>query len=174
MGFSHQTAIAAVSLLAFALGLSAAAAGQNAGRVPAAKPTTVSVDLAMETGGERWLTVAPQEVPAGTVVLLFDEEAMTAVNEETSLGTATVPDFYLVKQDAGDKALPMTLDKSRVDLEALKGEMGLGRIDATGRRSITLKLEPGEYLLFDNAGDAFSEGAHTVLTVTPGEPRPSN
>ncbi|MGH6946833.1 MAG: hypothetical protein ACREDZ_05855 [Kiloniellales bacterium] len=170
MKSSRLTTLAAASVLAPALALPAVAAEQSAKLTTGAKPATVTVDLAMETGGERWLTVSPQKVPAGKVVLQFDEEAITAVNEGTSLGMATAPEFYLVKRATGDETLPMSLDRSRVDLEELEGEMGLGRIDANGRRSITLKLEPGGYLLFDNAGDAFSEGAHTLLSVTPEEP----
>ena len=154
-----------------ALIAAAAALTLTAGAAFAA-PTTITVTLnnqplngdlptnmGMAMGGDMSkatmsVTAEPNTAPAGEI-------SFVATNKSGDL----IHEMILVKIADPKKALPFISDENRVDEDAA-GHLGeVSELDPGKSGTLTLKLDPGTYMLFCNIPGHYVAGMWTTVTV---------
>lgn len=122
--------------------------------------TDLSNDLGMAMPGADMrkammtVTASPQVVPAGEVTFV-------AKNKSTD----TTHKMILIKVADAGRQLPYVAPESRVDEDAA-GHLGeVAELDPGRSGSLSMKLDPGTYMLFCNVPGHYMAGMWTTVTV---------
>ena len=106
--------------------------------------------------GAMGITASLAEVPAGEVTFTVTNDSKGMIHEMI---------LSPVKDETA--SLPYVIDEMRVDEEAA-GHLGeVAELDPGKSGTLTLNLEPGNYLLFCNIPGHYALGMWTLVTVTP-------
>jgi uncharacterized cupredoxin-like copper-binding protein len=124
---------------------------------------------ACDSGGEAPATPSPENAIAVTLTdfKIKPAEAETTAGPVTFDLTNDGPSdhtFFLARTDLADDALPVT--DHLVDVGRLEVTTQIDRFDFGTERSISLDLEPGEYVMFCNLTGHYESDMHTAFTVT--------
>ena len=137
-------ALAAVLLCTFALPALAADA------------QVVNAELVEKPDGGQGIMLDADEVKPGMVT--FNVKNTSADMDHN---------LMLVKTDLAPADFPMDAAGRRVEEEKFKGIEKLGELHPGEKRSTTIKLTAGKYILFCNEPGHFKEGMVTPFTVAP-------
>lgn len=158
----HVGAIALISVLALSLvacggddddSSSDAGSGGDSGGVtvaPGATGTPVAVELGEKSDTDYSMTATPASVPAGSVTFTAKN---TGKKEH---------EMVVLKTDEAPDALVVTADK--VSEDASVGEIPETKAGETG--TVTLDLEPGDYVLVCNIAKHYARHMYMAFTVT--------
>ena len=139
-------------MAALATALLACVGGDDAGETdPAGGESQASVAVSLGTPHEFGLEVLPAAIAAGRVQ--FD------VTNRGELLHA----FAVVTLDGEPTALPLA--GSSVDLSQLEVLAAIPEVGPADASSVTVELEPGEYLVFCTIGGHYISGMWSLLTV---------
>ena len=122
----------------------------------AASPQVVNADLWDKPDGTQGLTLSTTQVKPGKVTFNVKN---SSVGEDHEL--------LLVKTDLAPDAFPMEADGARVEEEKFKGLVELGDVHPGKKRSTTIKVTAGKYILFCNEAGHFKAGMYSAFTVAP-------
>jgi uncharacterized cupredoxin-like copper-binding protein len=100
------------------------------------------------------VTASPAVVPAGEVTFVA-----------TNKSADTVHEMILIKVADAGKQLPYVANESRVDEDAA-GHLGeVAELDPGTSGSLSMKLDPGTYMLFCNVPGHYMAGMWATVTV---------
>ncbi len=117
--------------------------------------TTVKVVESGEGGGAMSISVDKTHIPAGDVLFLVSNSAMTEAHE-----------MILVKLKSADQKIPLIASKHRVDEAKLKTLGEVADLQPAANGELKAKLAPGDYLLLCNIKGHYEAGMATRLKVT--------
>src|SRR3569833_3682836 len=156
-------ALAALALICASLGVALPAAAKSIvngtlNNQPLSSDLPNNLGMAM-SGGDMskammGVFAVPSTVPAGEVTF-------TATNRSTD----TIHEMILIKVTDPKKALPYVAADSKVDEDAA-GHLGeVSELDPGKSGSLTMKLDPGTYMLLCNVPGHYMAGMWTTVTV---------
>ena len=116
----------------------------------------VNAELQQKPDGSQGIMLSTAEVKPGMVT--FNVKNTSADMDHNLL---------LVKTDLAPADFPMDAAGRRVEEEKFKGIEKLGDLHPHKKRSTTIKLTAGKYILFCNEPGHFKEGMVTPFTVAP-------
>lgn len=122
---------------------------------PAFAAETVAVSLVGERGGEMAIKLDHASMPAGQITFHVVNSAMNTPHE-----------MVLVKADSPDAKLAVDAATNRVNEKALTSEGEVGGLKAGQSGDLSVKLEPGNYMLICNVKGHYAAGMHIAFTVT--------
>lgn len=122
---------------------------------PAFAAETVAVSLVGERGGEMAIKLDHASMPAGTITFHVLNSAMNTPHE-----------MVLLKANSADAKLDVDAKTNRVSEAALPSEGEVSGLKAGQSGDLTVKLEPGNYVLICNLKGHYAAGMHTSFTVT--------
>src|SRR5215468_595207 len=122
----------------------------------AASAQVVNAELQQKPDGSQGIMLSTDEVKPGMVT--FNVKNTSADMDHNLL---------LVKTDLAPADFPMDAAGRRVEEEKFKGIEKLGDLHPHEKRSTTIKLTAGKYILFCNEPGHFKEGMVTSFTVAP-------
>ncbi len=145
----------AMAVLALFLAVTTVGCGSSS------KPS--SVGSASESG--EWGPVAITEkdfgIAASTAQAPAGEVTFSIHNDGPS-----VHEFVVIKTDLDDGKLPLVADGSEVDEDQLEGVGEQEDIQPGAKATLSLNLEPGQYVLICNIPGHYSKGMHSSFTVS--------
>ena len=146
MSMSSRLPAAFVAVLLSSFALPALAAG----------PQVVNADLWNKPDGSQGMTLSTDHVKPGKVTF-----------KVKNVSTDEDHELLLVKTDLAPDAFPMEADGARVEEEKFKGLVELGDVHPGKKRSTTIKVTAGKYILFCNEAGHFKAGMYSAFTVAP-------
>lgn len=144
-------------------------------RTPSVRLGALIAAIVIVVGGR------PTRADEAVDVILFDRgmESMKMVlsTEHVKTGSVTfnvtsksqdlVHEFIVFKSDRPIEALPYNDDEKEVNEDAIEAHNEIEDIDPGKSGTLTVKLEPGTYILLCNKPGHFKAGMVHALTVTP-------
>jgi uncharacterized cupredoxin-like copper-binding protein len=115
---------------------------------------TVDVDLIDHGIESMKMDLSTEQVKAGTVTF-----------NVTNKSEALVHEFVVAKSDKAVETLPYNEDEKELTEDAVEVENEIEDIDAGKSGTLTVKLEPGTYVLLCNKPGHFKAGMVHTLTV---------
>ena len=115
---------------------------------------TVDVDLIDHGMESMKMDLSTQQVKAGTVTF-----------NVTNKSEALVHEFVVARSDKAVKALPYNEEENELTEDAVEVEKEIEDIDPGKSGTLTVKLDPGAYILFCNKPGHFKAGMVHTLTV---------
>jgi uncharacterized cupredoxin-like copper-binding protein len=160
--FDRTAAITIVAAIVLAMGATAASAASivkvelwDQGADVAMRTDmaygTPGLDLSQATMG---ITAVPESVPAG--IVKFDV---------TNSSTDTIHEMIVIKLGTPGEPLAMMAGESRVDEDNVGDKGEVSELDPGASGSLTVPLQPGDYILICNIAGHFAAGMWTTFTV---------
>jgi len=110
--------------------------------------------------------------PADETLMTMSADKTTAkagkvVFEVTNAAKSTVHEMIVVAVSSADQKLPMDAKTDTVQEKKIRDLGEAADLDPGTKKSLTLKLKPGKYLLICNQPGHYSHGMKVAFTVTP-------
>jgi uncharacterized cupredoxin-like copper-binding protein len=125
-----------------------------AGQPPAGTASVVRVDMLERDNGSQVMEVSPAEIRAGEASFVVRNDSTELVHELLVVRTALAPGQF-----------PINGQGTRVDESKLEDIHELEDLEPGQSGRLTLRLEPGRYVLFCNQPGHFLAGMRAELTV---------
>ena len=119
----------------------------------------MATDLGMTMGGDK--SKAVMNVAAAPAFARSGEVTFDVTNSSTDF----IHEMLVVKVDDKAKPLPYLATDNKVDEDAAMSLGEVSELDPGKKGSLTLKLDPGTYMLFCNLPGHYMAGMWTLITV---------